>query len=102
MPVQPSKPLRVALLSYRGTPHSGGLGVYVRNLSRALVDIGHAVTVFGGQPYPQLHPSVDFVAVPSLDLYRDDDPFRIPALNEFRNALDVFEFAMMCTTAFPE
>ena len=71
--------LRVALLSYRGNPYSGGQGVYVRQLSAALTSIGHQVTVFSGQPYPQLDKGVPFVAVPSLDLYRADDPFRTPA-----------------------
>ena len=35
--------LRVALLSYRSKPHCGGQGVYVRNLSRELVALGHDV-----------------------------------------------------------
>ena len=37
----PDQPLRVALLAYRGKPHCGGQGVYVRHLSKALVDLGH-------------------------------------------------------------
>ena len=36
--------------------------------------LGHEVTVFSGQPYPELDPGVDLVEVPSLDLYRDPDP----------------------------
>ena len=32
--------LRVALLSYRSKPHSGGQGVYVRHLSRELAALG--------------------------------------------------------------
>ena len=38
-------PLRICLLSYRSNPHCGGQGVYVRNLSRALHDLGHTVEV---------------------------------------------------------
>jgi glycosyltransferase involved in cell wall biosynthesis len=94
--------LRVALLSYRGNPHSGGQGVYVRHLSKALADLGHRVTVFAGQPYPDLLPGVAFEPVPSLDLYRTDDPFRVPARDEFRDAIDVLEFATMCLAGFPE
>lgn len=95
-------PLRIALLSYRGNPYSGGQGVYVRYLSRALVDLGHSVTVFGGQPYPDLQEGVDFVPLPSLDLYRADDPFRTPRLREFRDRIDALEYLTMCTAGFPE
>jgi glycosyltransferase involved in cell wall biosynthesis len=94
--------LRVALLSYRGNPYSGGQGVYVRHLSRELVALGHRVEVWSGPPYPPLDPGVPLVQVPSLDLYRSPDPFRTPALGEFRDALDVAEFALMCSAGFPE
>ena len=56
--------LRVALLVYRGNPHSGGQGVYTRYLSRELVGLGHSVTVFSGQPWPVLDPGVELVRVP--------------------------------------
>ena len=49
-----NRPLRIALLSYRSKPHSGGQGVYVRHLSRELAARGHHVEVFSGQPYPEL------------------------------------------------
>ncbi len=100
--VPDSSALRVALLSYRGNPYSGGQGVYVRQLSAALTSLGHRVTVFAGQPYPHLENGIPFVAVPSLDLYRADDPFRTPGLREFRNWIDVLEYAYLCTAAFPE
>ena len=44
--------MRIALLSYRSKTHCGGQGVYVRHLSRGLVELGHDVEVFSGQPYP--------------------------------------------------
>ncbi|NYI71156.1 glycosyltransferase involved in cell wall biosynthesis [Naumannella cuiyingiana] len=94
--------MRVALLSYRSKPHSGGQGTYVRQLSRGLVDIGHRVEVFSGPPYPELDPRVRLTRVPSLDLYREPDPFRVPRLAEFRDAVDVAEFALMCSAGFPE
>ena len=94
--------VRVALLSYRSKAHCGGQGIYLRHLSRELVALGHEVTVFSGQPYPELDPGVDLVKVPSLDLYREPDPFRVPHLREFRDRIDVLEFATMCTAGFPE
>jgi glycosyltransferase involved in cell wall biosynthesis len=94
--------LRVALLVYRGNPHSGGQGVYTRYLARELVNLGHRVTVFAGQPWPVLDEGTGFVAVPSLDLYRQPDPFRVPFPWEFRSPIDMAEFALMCTAGFPE
>lgn len=94
--------MRVALLSYRSKPHVGGQGVYVRYLSRELAALGHEVEVFSGPPYPELDPGIALTKVPGLDLYREEDPFRIPALREFRGPLDVSEFLTMCLAGFPE
>jgi glycosyltransferase involved in cell wall biosynthesis len=94
--------LRVALLSYRGNPYSGGQGVYIRNLSRELLALGHRVEVFAGQPYPVLDPGVAFTALPSLDLYRQPDPFRTPRPGEYRDLIDVREVLTMWTAGFPE
>src|SRR3546814_19572902 len=71
-------PLRIALLAYRGKPHVGGQGVYVRHLAKALVDLGHHVEVLGGQTYPVLDARVPLVALPSLDIYNDHFPMRMP------------------------
>ena len=94
--------MRIALLSYRSKPHCGGQGVYVRHLSRELVALGHDVEVFSGQPYPELDPGVRLTKLPSLDLYREPDPFRTPRLSEYRDAIDVLEVATMYTAGFPE
>jgi glycosyltransferase involved in cell wall biosynthesis len=98
--------VRIALLSYRSKPHCGGQGVYVRHLSRELARLGHDVEVLSGPPYPELDPapagSLTLTRVPSLDLYREPDPFRVPHWREFRSAVDVLEFALMSTAAFPE
>jgi glycosyltransferase involved in cell wall biosynthesis len=94
--------LRIALLSYRSKPHSGGQGIYVRALSRELTELGHRVEVLSGQPYPELDDGVALTRVPSLDLYREPDPFRMPRPSEFRDAVDVLEWAAMCTAGFPE
>src|SRR3954465_8699185 len=94
--------LRIALLSYRSKPHSGGQGVYVRALSRELTGLGHRVEVLSGQPYPELDPGVALTRLPSLDLYREPDPFRTPRPSEFRDRIDLLEWATMCTAGFPE
>jgi glycosyltransferase involved in cell wall biosynthesis len=97
-----SRPLRVALLSYRSKAYCGGQGVYVRHLSRELAALGHTVEVFSGQPYPELEPGPVLREVPSLDLYRDEDPFRTPRRDEYRDWIDVLETVTMWTGAFPE
>jgi glycosyltransferase involved in cell wall biosynthesis len=96
------RPLRIALLSYRSKPHCGGQGVYVRHLSRELAALGHEVEVVSGPPYPELDEGPTLTRLPSLDLYRDSDPFRVPHWREFHGPVDVLEFLLMCTAAFPE
>lgn len=107
MTALPPRPLRIALLSYRGDPYCGGQGVYVRHLSRELARLGHHVDVIGAQPFPVLDQvegpgTVRLVELPSLDLYRSDDPFRTPKLAEYRGLVDVLEVAGMRTGGFPE
>ena len=94
--------LRIAFLVYRGNPRCGGQGVYTRHLSRELVALGHSVEVLAGQPWPELDPGVGFTPVPGLDLYREPDPFRVPHPREFRDRLDLMEFAVMCSAGFGE
>jgi glycosyltransferase involved in cell wall biosynthesis len=98
----PAAPLRICLLSYRSKPHCGGQGIYLRHLSRELAALGHHVEVYSGQPYPELEPGPLLLELPSLDLYRDDDPFRTPHLREFRDWIDVLEVTGMWTAYFPE
>ena len=94
--------MRIAMLSYRSKPHVGGQGVYLRHLSRELVALGHDVEVLSGPPYPELDEGVRLTEVPSLDLYREPDPFRTPRLSELRDLVDVEEVLTMWTAGFPE
>ena len=95
--------MRIALLSYRSKTHCGGQGVYVRHLSRGLAELGHDVEVFSGPPYPDgLDPRVRLTKVPSLDLYREPDPFRIPMPKEIKTRIDLLELLTTWTAGFPE
>jgi glycosyltransferase involved in cell wall biosynthesis len=102
------RPLRIALLTYKGNPFCGGQGVYVRHLSRELARLGHRVEVIGAQPYPVLDEEdgpageVTLTRLPSLDLYRQPDPFRTPKRDEYRDWIDALEVATMWTGGFPE
>ncbi|MEX2327906.1 MAG: hypothetical protein WD558_09250, partial [Pseudomonadales bacterium] len=60
--------LRIALLGYRSNPYSGGQGIYLHYLSKALVADGHSVDVISGPPYPDLIDAVNLIKLPSLDL----------------------------------
>ncbi|MCX5225943.1 glycosyltransferase family 4 protein [Streptomyces sp. NBC_00233] len=101
------RPLRIALLTYKGNPFCGGQGVYVRHLSRELARLGHSVEVIGSQPYPVLDEGEDLAGLTltelaSLDLYRSPDPFRTPKRDEYRDWIDGLEVATMWTGGFPE
>ena len=45
--------LKIALLSYRSDPFSGGQGIYLKNLSDALIKRGHKITIFSGFSSPR-------------------------------------------------
>jgi glycosyltransferase involved in cell wall biosynthesis len=51
-----SRPLRIALLAYRGNMRSGGQGIYLWFLARELAALGHEVHVFAGPPWPDPMP----------------------------------------------
>jgi glycosyltransferase involved in cell wall biosynthesis len=84
----PGAPLSIAYLTYRGKPHVGGQGVYTRHLTKALVDLGHTVEVFGGQPYPILDERIELHQLPSLDLWNDYFPGRFPGYWELKTKAD--------------
>jgi MMP alpha-(1->4)-mannosyltransferase len=101
-PMPDDAPLRIALLAYRGKPHVGGQGVYVRHLSKSLVELGHTVEVLGGQPYPRLDERVPLVELPSLDIYNDVFPMRMPWIGELKTLADFVEVTAFSFGTFPE
>ena len=98
----PLGPLRIALLTYRGKKHCGGQGVYVRHLSKALTLLGHHVEVLSGPPYPETVDEVPLVELPSLDIYNDHFPMRMPGMWELKNWTDVAEVLAFSSGTFPE
>ncbi len=97
-----SRPLSVCLLTYRGNPTSGGQGVYIKHLSKALADQGHKVDVISGPPYPRLDDNVRLIKLPSLDLYASDHLFRPKKISHLASPLNMYEFLNVCTGGFPE
>ena len=101
-PTDGDRPLTIAYLTYRGQPHVGGQGVYTRHLTKALVDLGHRVEVFGGQPYPVLDERIPLTKLPSLDVFNDHYPGRFPAYWEIKSREDLLEVAQFSLGTFPE
>ncbi|WP_409492463.1 glycosyltransferase family 4 protein [Amycolatopsis sp. cmx-11-12] len=94
--------LRIALLTYRGNPRSGGQGVYVRHLGRELAALGHRVEVLSGPPYPEVDDGVRLTKLPGLDLFAEPNPFRTPRPRELRDLPSWVEFLGMRRGGFPE
>ena len=90
------------MLAYRGKPHVGGQGVYVREMSKALVELGHTVEVFGGPPYPDLDDKVPLHKFPSLEIFNDHYPGRIPGFWEIKDYPDFVEVCSYLTGNFSE
>lgn len=98
---EPEK-LRICLLSYRSNPHCGGQGVYLKNLSRALKDLGHHVEIVSGPPDPLIDRDIPVHHIPCLDLYNEKDPFRVPTLRELSDPVNLYEWLGVSTMGFPE
>jgi glycosyltransferase involved in cell wall biosynthesis len=94
------KPLRIALLGYRSQPHSGGQGVYMRYLSKALVEAGHTVDVISGPPYPHLDPRVRLIELPSLDLFKNG--LRSLRPRHLKSLTNIIEWLSQLTGGFAE
>ena len=94
--------LKIGLLSYRRHPYSGGQGIYVKHLSKALAELGHEVDVISGQPYPELDERVNLVKLPSLNIFEEEDRFRSFKMNYLMNPLSLFEWLSVMTGGFPE
>jgi glycosyltransferase involved in cell wall biosynthesis len=98
----PQDTLKICLLTYRGNPTSGGQGVYINYLSRALSDLGHQVDVVSGPPYPELAGDIGLHRLPGLDLYNPDHLFRPTRYRDLVSPVNQLEFLSMCLGGFPE
>ena len=96
------KKLRIAFLSYRSNPYSGGQGIYVKYVTKALADLGHEVTVFSGPPYPDLDSRVNLEVVPSLDLYSKASKFKDVNLKDLLIPINFFEWFSINSGGFAE
>ncbi len=94
--------MKIGILSYRSHPYSGGQGIYVRHLSKALQRSGHEVTVLSGPPYPELDPSIKLEKIPSLELFESEDRIKEFKLSFLFSPIDLYEWINVMTGGFPE
>ena len=97
--------LNIAILSYRSARFGGGQGVYIRDISFALILMGHRVDVISGPPYPELHDGIKLIELPGLNLF-ETFSFR-DRLNKFikkksKTNDDYYEFFSTLIGGFPE
>ena len=95
-----ARPLRIALLGYRSQPFGGGQGVYLKYLSKALVEAGHSVDVISGPPYPHLDSRVRLIELPSLDLFENGLGSLRP--RHLRSLTNIIEWTSKLTGGFAE
>ena len=97
---RPHKRLHICLLGYRSAPYGGGQGIYLKYLSKALVDAGHQVDVISGQPYPHLDPRVTLIKMPGMNLFETGLTSLRP--HHLRSMTNVIEWTSKLTGGFAE
>jgi len=97
--------LKIALLSYRSAPFSGGQGIFVRELSSALLKRGHEVDIISGPPMPILDPGNKLIKLEGLNLFETFN-FRDRAFKLWnkknKDSLDYYDFFKTLIGGFPE
>ena len=94
--------MKVGLLSYRSHPYSGGQGIYIKHLSKALKNLGHEVSVLSGPPYPELDSGVNLIKIPSLGLFESGERLKAFRLRFLWSPIDLYEWITVMTGGFPE
>lgn len=93
-------PLKICLLGYRSAPYGGGQGIYIKYLSKALVEAGHEVDVISGQPYPHVDPRVNLIKLPGMNLFETGLGSIRP--RHLTSLTDIIEWTGKLTGAFAE
>lgn len=100
--------MRIAFLCYRGSMQSGGQGIYLTSLTRALAARGLEIDVFVGPPYPDPMPWARVFQIENQRFWgarfqRDPAAFlpRPDPLRMFR-PLNFYEYAVTRFGFFPE
>ena len=97
--------LNIAILSYRSAQFGGGQGVYVKDISYNLNQMGHKVDVISGPPYPNLDSRINLIKLPGLNLF-ETFSFKDRLYKFFKKKNktlnDWYEFISVLFGGFPE
>ena len=96
--------LKIALLSYRSDPFSGGQGIYIKNISEALLDRGHEITIFSGNPLPEVSKAIKVEKIDTPGFFETFDSLeRIKIFCSLeKNRLNLLDFFETFTGTFTE
>ena len=96
--------LKIALLSYRSDPFSGGQGIYIKNISEALHNRGHEITIFSGDPLPEVNKAIKVVRIETPGFFETFDSLeRLKIFTSLeKNRLNFMDFFETFTGTFTE
>ncbi len=97
--------LKIALLSYRSAPFSGGQGIFVKELSNALSKRGHKIDIISGPPMPILDSGIKLIKLEGLNLFETfsfRDRFLKLWNKKNKDILDYYDFFKTLIGGFPE
>ena len=96
--------LKIALLSYRSDPFSGGQGIYIKNISEALHNRGHEITIFSGNPLPEVNRAIKVVRIETPGFFETFDSLdRLKIFSSLeKNRLNFMDFFETFTGTFTE
>ncbi|MBW2060802.1 MAG: glycosyltransferase family 4 protein [Deltaproteobacteria bacterium] len=96
--------MNICLQCYRGNPYCGGQGIYLYNLSQALVKQGHEVTMLVGPPYPNPMPGVRVIKLPNKHVWgiKIKKLLLLHDLKDLLTPLNLFEYVASRTGYCPE
>ena len=96
--------LKIALLSYRSDPFSGGQGIYIKNISEALHNRGHEITIFSGNPLPEVNKVIKVVRIETPGFFETFDSLEMLKIftSLEKNRLNVMDFFETFTGTFTE
>ena len=98
------KKRKIGLLSYRSDPFSGGQGIYIKNVSEALQNRGHEITIFSGNPLPIVSNKIKVVEINTpgyFETFNSFERFKIFQAQE-KTRLDLWDFIETFTGTFTE
>ena len=96
--------LKIDLISYRSDTYSGGQGIYIKNLSEALHDRGHEITIFSGNPLPQVSKAIRVEQIDTPGFFETFDSLdRLKIFSSLeKNRLNFLDFFETFTGTFTE